>query len=86
MFCRDNAYAGLLSLNLLYPDEMLEAYKAIRCVRERLGWACFKTCGCLLTGISDVENIELTRLEFFKKYQKASAINKTDIIAPTGVK
>ena len=78
VFCRDNAYSGLLSLNLLYPDEMLEAYKAIRKVREHLGWACFKTCGCLLEGVDDVENIELTRLEFFKKYQKASAINKTD--------
>lgn len=78
VFCRDNAYAGLLSLNLLYPDEMLEAYKAIRKVRERLGWACFKACGCLLEGVEGVENIELPILDFFKKYQKASAINKTD--------
>lgn len=78
VFCRDNAYAGLLSLNLLYPDEMLEAYKAIRKVRDRLGWACFESCGCLLEGVDGVENIKLGRVEFFKKYQKASAINKTD--------
>ena len=78
VFCRDNAYAGLLSLNLLYPDEMLESYKAIRKVRARLGWSCFKSCGCLLEGIEGVKNEDIPRLEFFKKYQKASAINKTD--------
>lgn len=78
VFCRDNAYAGLLSLNRLYPREMREALRAIRQVRNRLGWKCFKSCGCLLRGIDGVENIKLDHPTFFKTYQKASAINKTD--------
>jgi len=78
VFCRDNAYSGLLSLNVLYPEEMLEAYRAIRKVRDRLGWTCFTECGCHLEGIDGVVDDDLPRLDFFKKYQKASAINKTD--------
>ena len=78
VFNRDNAYSGLLSLNLLYPNEMLEAYHAIRKVRDRLGWTCFHSNGFHLNGIDGVVDDDLPKLEFFKKYQKASAINKTD--------
>ncbi len=78
VFNRDNAYSGLLALNCLYPEEMLEAYKAIRQVRYRLGWTCFKSCGCGLMGVPEAEILDMERVAFFKKYQKASAINKTD--------
>ncbi len=78
VFNRDNAYSGLLALNCLYPEEMLEAYKAIRQVRYRLGWTCFKSCGCGLKGVPEAVILDMERVAFFKKYQKASAINKTD--------
>ncbi len=81
VFSRDNAYAGLLGLNCLYPQEMLESYKAIRQVRYRLGWSCFKVCGSELKGIPDVPVYDMKPLEFFRKFQKASAINKTDDVA-----
>lgn len=78
VFNRDVSYAGILALNQLYPSEMLESLKTVRAVRKRLGFACHRACGGLLEGVEGVICEELSPAEFFKKYQKASAINKTD--------
>lgn len=78
VFNRDVSYSGILSLNRLYPTEMLESLKTVRAVRSRLGFACHRACGGLLEGVEGVICEELSPAEFFEKYQKASAINKTD--------
>ena len=78
VFTRDTSYSGLLALNALYPNEMLECIKAVRNIRLNLGFACFREEGNVLEGIDDVVIYDIPKIEFFKKFQKASAINKTD--------
>ncbi len=76
-FNRDTSYSGLLALNSLFPDKMLESLKTIRQVRLNLGWACYPEF--VLRGIDGVEiYTELSLDDFRNKFFKASSINKTD--------
>lgn len=78
VFNRDVAYSGLLGLNRVFPEKMLESLKTIRECRKALDFHCFEACGSRLRGVDSVICEDLTPAEFFKKHRKASAINKTD--------
>lgn len=78
-FNRDTAYSGLLSLNRLYPNEMLTTIKAIRKIREKLKFVC--TPESELEGIDGVEVLDLTFTELKKIFHMGSAIAQTDDVA-----
>lgn len=78
-FNRDTNFSGLLALNALYPEEMLESLKIIRKYRENLRFAC--TPETELEGVEGVQVFDLDFEAFKARFHKGSAINKTDDVS-----
>lgn len=76
LFNRDIAFSGILGLNALYGESVMQSMKIIRKVRLELGWRCPKDI--VLQGIEGVTVEDLTNDEYIIKYGKSTPANKTD--------
>lgn len=76
LFNRDVSYSGLLGLNALYPEHMLQSLKIIRTIRLERGWSC--PYSHVIQGIDGVQVENMDNREYILKYGKSTPLNKTD--------
>ena len=76
LFNRDVSFSGILGLNVLYPDSVMQSLKIIRKIRLERGWSCPKDF--VIQGIDEVTVEDITLKEYILKYGKSTPANKTD--------
>ncbi len=76
LFNRDVAFSGLLGLNALYPDSVMQSLKIIRKIRLERGWSCPRSH--VIDGIDSVQVEDMDNLNYIMKYGKSTPLNKTD--------